>query len=224
MKKFLGLLILLMMIASNCLAMTFSQPIEIGWIGISQVSKGAGGFMFKNETYNNGSYYTGYKKDNKDSYGKGNVQFGNGSDSLYVHYDAYKQNKNRVNVGSNNISNTVVLDVFNTWIYKISTDEGITFYAFREWYGPDSDWIIVGKKNDGVWVKYFYTNDVTKKYFAPSRHGASSANYGIPTCNGNTIIIRYGINGASGDKKPSGEFRFKWDDKAQWFGVEQVMY
>ena len=77
MKKFLGLLILLMMIASNCLAMTFSQPIEIGWIGISQVSKGAGGFMFKNETYNNGSYYTGYKKDNKDSYGKGNVQFGN---------------------------------------------------------------------------------------------------------------------------------------------------
>ena len=44
--------------------MTFQQPIEIGWIGISQ-RNGAGGFMFKNETSNNGSYYTGHDKNNK---------------------------------------------------------------------------------------------------------------------------------------------------------------
>lgn len=135
-----------------------------------------------------------------------------------------QKNKSLVNVGSSDVNNTVVFGVFNTWIYKISTNEGVIFYAFREWYGSDSDWVIVGKKKDGIWVKYFDTSDITKKYFAPSRYGASSANYGIPICNGNTLIIRYGINGASGDKKPSGEFRFKWDESAQWFGIEQVIY
>lgn len=93
MKRFLVLLVMLMMITSSCLAMTFSQTEEIGWLGISQVAKGAGGFMFKKELSNNGSYYTGYNKSNKDSYGKGTVKFGNGTDVVCIHYDAYKKIK-----------------------------------------------------------------------------------------------------------------------------------
>ena len=36
-------------------------------------------------------------------------------------------------------------------------------------------------------------------------------------------IIRYGRYDVNGFV-PSGEFRYKWDDSAQWFGVEKVVY
>lgn len=36
---------------------------------------------------------------------------------------------------------------------------------------------------------------------------------------GDTIIITYCIYGVS---KICGEFRFKWNNKDQWFGVEKV--
>ena len=32
------------------------------------------------------------------------------------------------------------------------------------------------------------------------------------------------VEGADKISEPEGEFRFKWDDKAQWFGVEQIVY
>jgi len=38
---------------------------------------------------------------------------------------------------------------------------------------------------------------------------------------GDTLIIEY--KSLSGDKK-IGEFRFKWDEAAQWFSVEQIKY
>ncbi|MBQ6296116.1 MAG: hypothetical protein IJK81_00215 [Selenomonadaceae bacterium] len=50
MKKFFGILIMLMMIASNSFAMTFSQPVKIGSIGCMNL----GGFSFNGVTANNG--------------------------------------------------------------------------------------------------------------------------------------------------------------------------
>ena len=41
-------------------------------------------------------------------------------------------------------------------------------------------------------------------------------------CDGDTIVIEY-VAGRR-DTYRKGEFRFKWDEAAQWFSVEQVVY
>ena len=220
-KFFIGVVLSVLFVAQSTFAMTFSQPVEIGWLGISQ-RQGAGGFMFKNETANNGNYYTGHDKNNTFSYGKGIVQFESGTDAIYLHYNAYEKNKT-VLVGSNDVKNTVNIFVFNTWIYKISTDEGLSFYAIREFYGAESDWVIIGRKKDGVWVKYIDTTNISERYFKRTKN-ISPVAYSVPKTQGNTIIMPY--DDMSGKKyiKNAGEFRFKWDEAAQWFGVEQVVY
>lgn len=107
-----------------------------------------------------------------------------------------------------------------TWVYKIPTDSTIKLYATREWYGSDSDWTIFGTKQNGEFVKYLDTLNITEKYFGIKiEGGASPIVYDVPKCSGDTIVIPYrNRNGRDG------EFRFKWDDAAQWFSVEQVKY
>ena len=218
MKKIFEILMILVTLSSTSFAMTFQQPIEIGWIGISQ-RNGAGGFMFKNETSNNGSYYTGYDKNNKYSYGKGIVCYGNDDNALYVHYNAYEKSK-PVLMGDKKESNTVPVWIFNSWIYKITSNEGIKIFAIGEFYGPDREFTIIGTKKDGTFVKYIDTRILTEKYFGVKVDGgASPIVYKDITANGDTISITY-----SNARGSSGEFRFKWDEKAQWFGIEQVVY
>lgn len=216
-KMVLGVMLGTLMLSGNALAMTFSEPLEIGCIGMSQK---VGGFTCKNESANNGDYYTKYNKNNTHSFGKGVARFGNGADALYVHYNVY-QNRGEVKLGGENIANTVSLNILNEWIYRIKSDDGITLYAIRFWYGPDSDWRIIGRKKDGTFVKYIDTMDITEKYFGMSTYGASPVRYDIPVCQNDTMIIHY-----MGQKSREylGEFRFKWDYNAQWFGVEQVAY
>lgn len=220
MKKFLlGVAFSVIFVVNSAFAMTFSQPVEIGWMGWSQVGKGAGGFSCKNASKIEGSYYTKYHRDNTYTYGKGIAYWSDSNETVYVHFDAYEKNHYSIRFGTKEIKNTIEIGILNTWIYKILTDEGIVMYAFRDWYGPDSDWVVVGKRKDGTFVKYFNTVEITKKYFAPSRYGAQPVQYDIPIAERNTLIFKYRATGAI-----IGEFRFKWDDKAQWFGVEQVIY
>ena len=46
--------------------------------------------------------------------------------------------------------------------------------------------------------------------------GTGFFNYENYFCNGDTVTIKY--------KHKNTEFRFKWDDAAQWFGIEKVTY
>lgn len=225
MKKILGLLAVFLMISANCFAMNFSQPVEIGWIGISQARGTAGGFCFKNETSNSGDYYTVYEKNNKNSYGKGIARFGSGRDSLYVYYDAYKNNKHVTNIGGDNLKNTIQVNVLNSWIYKITSDRGIIIYAIREWYGTESDWTILGRLENGNFVKYIDTTKITEKYIGLKNGNVSPVEYKMIKSQEDTIIINYsGHDRKTGRKFDVGEFRFKWDESAQWFGVEHVVY
>ena len=204
MKKFLTLLFALMLSSTTCFAMTFSRPVEIGRVFISQVGNNNAGWL----SVENTSYY-----------GNGIVCWGNGEDALYMHYGTYNNNDS-AKFGGKNVSNTVSVNILNDWIYKIKSDGGITLYAIRFWYGPESDFRIIGRRKDGTFVKYFDTADITKKYFTANKDNISPAVYNMPRCQGDTVIIPYGTQ----TKKSVGEFRFKWDDKAQWFGIEQVVY
>lgn len=48
--------------------------------------------------------------------------------------------------------------------------------------------------------------------------------YDKPICRNDSIVIVYRRWHWKGMSDPEGEFRFKWDDAAQWFGIEQVVY
>ena len=234
MRKFLGLLIMLMMIASSCLAMTFSQPVEVG----NFVAANIGGFLFKSVSENNGTLV---KNGRKGVYERGIARFGNGSDALFFHYKNGTSEKRFSDYimafGSDNINNTVNVNVMIPKLYKINSDKGITFYLIRDSYDlPDEIWwTLIGRRKDGVWVKYFDSDSVTVKYFGEfARAGRGNVWEGKSICcenfrvNGDTIVIEYSryhknIN-KRGELVKEGEFRFKWDDKAQWFSVERIIY
>ena len=241
-KKVFGILFLMMIFSANCFAMSFSQPVKTGFKIIK--TQAGGGMIVENATQNNGDFYkrtyngktTVYDgKNGKARYGKGVARWGNGADALFAHYNYYSKDSN-VYFGGQDVKNTVSLNPINPMsveeIYKISTNEGITFYMIHTSYdlADETWWNLIGRRKDGVWVKYFSSLDITKKYFGQQGNVWN----GLAICcddfrvNGDTIVIEYSRyhknSGQRGNLVKEGEFQFKWDDKAQWFGVEQIIY
>lgn len=253
-KFFVGVVLSVLLVANSAFAITFSQPVKIGWMFGTPM----GGFVINGATQNNGDLFrmrNGKTIDPKTYkatvYGKGVAQFGTGVDSLYLHYDFYKYGvnygkgfggnyqegaKNGVKFGGKNDERLISFDkqIFETScaIEKIGTNENLALYMLI--YSPavgSQDYILLGRRADGGWVKYFDMESINVKYFGLSRnnYGTTMGNrcsviYEKYRCQGNTIIIEYKrLNGRSGYVK-AGEFRFKWDEAAQWFGVEQIVY
>lgn len=228
MKKILGILSALLMTTvfqTSCYAIQFSQPQDVGEFGLLQSGVFGGGIGFTNATVK-GSFFTKYNKNNNRSYGKGVARFGSGEDALYVHCDVYDTSlTSSTYVGSKDSRNSFAVSDVGQKISKIATDEGITIYPLFMEYGPESEWTIIGRQKDGKFVKYIDTREITKRYFGWNLMGASPVEYRKMEVRGNTIILYYLQHLQNRDwNKFDGEFRFKWDDKAQWFGVEQVRY
>ena len=201
--------------------MQFSQPVKLGMVSISQVGKGAGGYFFLDESNNEGTpkdYHSYYKKY---IYSKGIARYGNGEDALYIHYD----DKSGCNVGSKDIKNTQKVGLFCDVVEKITTSKGITLYSFNNIYGPLSEFQIVGRQKDGKWVKYIDTDNIVKTYFGTNEHGYKAVDIVFDlTCRNDTLIMKYKHLRGSRGRNYEGEFRFKWDEAAQWFSVEQIKY
>ena len=88
-------------------------------------------------------------------------------------------------------------------------------------YGPEKAYILIGCQFDGKFVKYIDTTKITKRYYIWDRSGASPIFYKRITVRGDAITISYMAHRSNINL---GEFRFKWDNKAQWFSVEQAVY
>ena len=224
-KFFIGVVLSVLFVANSAFAMTFSQPVKIGEFGWSQVG---GGFVFTNATENNGDIRT--TRGNRKQYGKGTARFGNSNDSLYVHYNSYQKSFTVVKFGANDVSNTVNFDisVLDYRIFSISNSDRGNFYLLSGGYDLlENDRIIfLGRKSDGTWVKYFDTENLLKKYFGQQQLGYWFNGFKV---HDNAISINYRRNfdgrAMSRDYADEyGEFRFKWDDNAQWFSVEQIKY
>ena len=84
-------------------------------------------------------------------------------------------------------------------------------------------YVLLGRKSDGIFVKYFDTWIISETYFGQGKRIPPGAFYSDWYCKGNTVVIEYSKYDKMGKIK-IGEFRFKWDEKAQWFSVEQVKY
>ncbi len=217
-----------MMLWGNAMAMTFEQPEKIGG-GVIWRQAGGGGYAVNGATSNNGDYFTKYKKNNKHGYGKGVATFGSGKDVLYAHYNAYTKNNN-VFFGGKEFNNTIPVRsaLFGEEIYKISNDEGLTMYLFHTSYDlKEQNWYtLIGKRADGKFVKYFESTDIAKRFFKETVRGFACVDFMVQD---NLIIIVYERNTEGkqlgrDNADERGEFRFKWDDAAQWFGVEHVAY
>lgn len=221
-KKILSLLVLILLtISSNCFAITFSQPVKIGAI----VYANMGGFVFKQVSHNDGTLRNDRGSIQRKAYDHGVARFSEGSDALYLHYTAYKNANERgfSKFGASDIDNTINVNIMIPEIFKITSNEGITLYAINDSYDLPEEftYTLIGRRKDGKWVKYFDTNDITAKYFGKS--GYWLKNFIV---NGDNISIYYELYSKGYYRNPigRGEFRFKWDDKAQWFGVEQIKY
>ena len=238
-KIFVAVVVSVLFVAQTALAMTFQQPVKVGRVsGTPQ-----GGFSIDGASYNNGTSFQNGKLDKQwgKLYEKGIARFGDGDAALYMHYDC-SPNKSRQywdayapKFGDKDAKRTVSLwagEGETVTIYTTKNDSNVTLYLLRG-EGPiagTTNYILHGRRSDGIFVKYFDLEDINIKYFGLQKNkygttrGRLSPWYKNLRCQGDTIIIDYErSHGRSGYVK-EGEFRFKWDEAAQWFGVEQIIY
>ena len=230
-KKF-GLMLVMFavmfLLSENASAITFSQPVKIGYAGIHDYQR-VGGYYIEGATYNDGNViHNGDKK----TYGKGIARWGEGKDALYCEYE-YKNQGGGLKFGGKN--DYLLNESLKREISKIDTDEGMTLYLLYYKYKQFTNLDVLGCRKDGSWVKYIDMDSIVEKYFGKNPRNIDVVcgtegwenkdinNY--ITCKNNMIVISYHVFANNPRRKiESGEFRFKWNDAAQWFGVEKVVY
>lgn len=209
------LLITIFLVSGDCFAMKFFQLVNIGSMGYPP----AAGITFSNAISNSGNVVGIFQNDKM--YDSGIAQFATGDDAIYVHYGSHQHPY----FGDKNKNNTIQIKVglYGEIIFQIKSDSKIKFYILKnmEAMAGFINYVCLGKREDGKFVKYFETNDVLKQYFGTiiPRKGHYIEKI---SCNNDTIIVEYMQWEDYG--KAKGEFRFKWNDDAQWFGVEQVVH
>lgn len=189
--------------------MQFSQPVRIGTLDYSEA-----GNHIRNIAKNSSKVLR-----NTDT---GISEFGTGEDIIYIHYaprqEPYFGDKNKNNAFQ------IKVGLYGEDIFQIKNNSKIKFYILQNVEATEGvrNYICLGKREDGKFVKYFETNDMLKQYFGIV--GLSRKGHYVKKiyCKGDTIIVEY-MNWIEFNKV-QGEFRYKWDEKAQWFSVEQIKY
>ena len=107
----------------------------------------------------------------------------------------------------------------NCWRISSEYASLVTIYILSKIYGPEFDYLIIGKRADGKFVKYIDTREITKRYFGWNMQGASTAMYKDLNVQGDTLVMKY----HDWKTATEGRFIFKWDDNAQWFSVDRTV-
>ena len=231
-KIFFAVILVIMTVSSNVFAMKLSKTNEIGSISALPPS---GAFRIEGAASNQGErsdikeYKTGRE------YVKGVACFGSGENALYVHYDnSYyytedfvdnlfrsKELANSCRMGAADIKNTVILPLgfpHNCQIYQVENDSNIPMYLLEYDKNAVPIYKLIGKRPDGVWVKYFETLEAEQYY---SMKFAFCHNYYIKD---NMIVFEYGRYNSKEKKFITNiELQFIWNDSDKWFGLNQVI-
>ena len=206
-KKFRLAVILVLMFSSQASAMQLKINESVGSIGL-----GAGAFTLQID---------GGKQIEGDS-SKGVVLFKN----LYFHFNAlllkekmpqaksYDEEQKIFDrasrFGGTDVENCVPVFVFEgrTKIIPICSDDGREFYLLATETGGGGSIKVIGER-DGAWVQYFDTYDTRRQlggeFYIKDFYVA-----------GDTIVFVY----EEWNTKATRELHYKWDEAAQWFGVE----
>ena len=196
--------VMFLVIISNCSALQMTDPEKVGEFGTNLKN---GNTYFVNAVKNYSSY----------------AAFGNGFNSIYVYKD--KSFVDRFHIGGNMANNTVPFIGMSNYIYRIYTNEDIVFYILKSAYDLDTDYAIIGRKKDGQFVKYIDTHDISKKYFNINASSGTIVYGNDMHVQNDTLYVdcyyyKYGTDNFPGKKLC--RFYFRWDDKAQWFGIAQL--
>ena len=221
-KKFWVMVIFAVMflLSENVSAMTFSQPVEIGYIG-HYFQSPYEGMPISGESYNSGKIYPEREGiGNGGTYVVGIARFGNGSNALYCSYDC---NDDYLKFGGQN-NYVVSLGRGAKKIYRIDSDEGLTLYVIDTFRFGGID--IIGRQKNGKWFSYVDSDVLTDKYFngKMAYQWIGGVLYGRVHVAGDTVTIPYSYQLDGGEMIEEGELRFKWDDAAQGFSIEKVVY
>lgn len=219
MRRILGLMICIFVLFSgNCFAMQFSQPVEIGslnifhppiWHSLSPKDPQGISFNKATEVFTSPSWEC-------------LARFGNDEDALYAHYYR-KKDITKFYLGSKDLKNTVSINGLSFTIFKINTDKELTLYPLYtpykiiRIYNPPEGYTIIGKKSNGIFIKYIDTNEVTEKYFSPD----ATVKYNNLSAQGDILIMKYECIDEKNDIS-KGEIHFKWNEKAQWFDIKRI--
>ena len=196
------LLAVLLMAPGMASAMQFSQPVEIGaaWFG-----KGNGKIFTRKalpSSATDGSYY----------------DFQGSKDIIRLWWNSYR-------IGSSTDSqNTVAVEIFKAFdpnkllsgggeVIEVLGSNGIVVYFWSTSPGMyhGNDFTVFGPNRQGKFVKY-----IDRKRCDEVSNGAVRGHYCGLKVQNDSLILNCSPGPVS---KDSGRFLFKWDEKAQWFGI-----
>lgn len=205
MKKLIPLMTIMISISQTCLAMSFNQPERIGNIGLPTQAP-FHGFVVDGADENDGApldekYATTYKS--------GVARFGD----LFCRYKF----DDTLEFGGLDqyVAST---DGHEKYISKISSDEDLDLYLIYDSY-KWSAYVILGRRSDGSWTRFIDTAEINS-YYGFGENFWEHPHYLEAKTDGDTIVMPYDWLGS--DIK--GEFRFKWNDSAQWFSVDNIVF
>ena len=127
--------------------------------------------------------------------------------------------------------NLIIQSAYGYEIYTLKRGERI-FYVIKS-YGSiasATNYIFLGQQNDGKFVKYIDCDDINERYFNrhKNEYGTTAGKY-APYYNEiwidrDAIVINYQLTAPREAYKDAGKFILRWDEAAQWFSIEQVVY
>lgn len=197
MKRIIAFMCMIFLLSSQCFAMKMSHPEYIGKFGRSIVN---GQFCFDQAV-------------NLDSY---LAVINDNQNSLYIFYEKQPP---KILIGGLNKKNTIPFNfgVGTSDLYRIKTDSQNTFFVFRAGMSDWCAYMICGFQKDGTFVKFFDTDQIIKKYYPSNNTLVASYDKKDLLVQGDTITI---ILHDSMRRINIAKACFKWDEKAQWFGIE----
>lgn len=220
MKKlasFLSALVLTTVLSTTCSAMQFQQPVFIGsFTGIKGGPVSGESWVISKEV----------------TVKKGTMTMGKGKTAIIFKYedkkykDFIQRNVKEVVAANGNVFPGGAWNWNNHRVYQINGENGIVVYVDLEPSGTiESDTFLLR----GLWHDGKAVNFVDRKAVRQYAGGVQNPVFkydgkGIRVLN-DTICIPYELREDLGWKFiKKGEFRFKWNDQAQWFGIEDVVY
>lgn len=214
--------------SENVFAMTFSQPVKIGEVGFPAQAP-YHGFVVRGESYNSGTPYVeefNYSDGTPiKTYTAGVARFGNEPNALYCKYD-FNLDFAASPIKFGGKGNYILgLDGSDKTIFKIENDVGINLFVIYHNYCV-TDLKIFGTQKSGKWITFIDSKKISADYFDGNEGYKKDGGiiYDIPICRDDTIIVQYRSWHWDGKSEPIGEFNFKWNDSAQLFNVEHIIY
>lgn len=156
----------------------------------------------------------------------GVASFGDAGHPLYLTYDTGVAGGKTYFSDLNKTKVIIQYVAVGTDIYTVKNDSNLILYFLEAteqfMFGPHR-YILCGYRQDGKFVVYFDTNDIIKNY-GISNGDNKYLSFAKPVFYGNAIKIVYNVHHNKKDLTNDGELIFKWDEGAQWFSVNHVVY